>query len=180
MNYEVGLIIKMAWIEGLQESIGIELDLIVTTPEYNQRTEQEFYDYHNWIWRKARRLKPMRFRFNSPPIFPNKSKTGAIIIPDISEPNAIHSLWGTLIGINYHDGGTFDHPNANEKGMGGYRLIPKDISILEPSGIIRVNGDLVVNPEDSRQVNAYTTVEITRASNLYYVLGNLDKFFKQG
>ena len=164
----------MVWLEGLEESIGTELGLIVTTPEYNARAEQEFYDYHNWFWRKLQRLRPMRFRFNAPPKYPDKGKTGAIIIPE----NWME--WGTLIGINYQGGDTFDHPNANETGLGAYGLIPRDIS-MATSPIIRVKGDLLLDEaeEDVRKVNVYTTVDSTRVANLHYVLRDLDKFLKE-
>jgi hypothetical protein len=167
----------MAWIEGLEESIGTELGLIVTTPEYNKRKEQEFDDHHNWLWRKIKRYSPMRFRFNSPPKYPHKGRIGAILIPDMPTPNSIDSTWGVLIGINYRGGGEFDHPNTTN-GIGSYRVMPENISVMEPPGIIKVEGILNINEEEKRKINLFTTVESTRAANLHYILRDLDKFLK--
>jgi hypothetical protein len=170
----------MAWLEGLETSIGTELELIVTTPEYNERAEKKFDDHHNWLWRKVKRFSPMRFRFNSPPKYPHKGKEGIILIPDMPSPNAINSLWGTVIGINYRNKEDFDHPNADDKGIGVYGLTPQSLSLMESTGIIRVKGLLTLDEFDTNpsEINVYTTVESTRASNLHYVLRDLDSFLK--
>ena len=161
----------MTWIEGLKESIGTELALIVTTPEYNNRKEKEHYNHHGWLWRKIKR------NFRDPPKYPYKGKTGVILIPDMNFPNTICSLWGKVIEINYQDENEFDYPMVIE-GIGDYGLIPKNITVMETPKIIRIEGTLIFNQNSTKEVNIYSTVESTRDANLHYILRDLDKFFK--
>ena len=158
----------MVEISGLERSIGEELGLIVQTPEHIEKLKQEYYAHHNWFWRKLKKS------FRDPPKYPYEGKKGAVIIPDMPIPNAIQSLWGTIIGIRYSDNGNFDHPNAIE-GIGTYTLIPREIEPLGPTDIITVRGTLVIDPDENitRDVTVYTTANSTRAANIHYLLNSL-------